>query len=282
MPVVALATCAEVPEGDDEAPALVAALVDHGITAVSAVWDSPDEDWSRFDLVVVRSTWDYPERRDTFLAWAAALPRVLNPPDVLRWNTDKRYLAELADAGVPVVPTQFVEPGEPFSPPSGRVVVKPAVSAGSRHTASHSDPVQTAEHVERLQGMGRTTMVQPYVGGVDAEGETALIYLGGRYSHTVRKAALLADEQPPGEDLYLEETIDAREPSGEELAAGQRAVAALPFDATSLLYARVDLLPTSDGPVVLEVELTEPSLFLGYAAGAAERLADAIVRVVSR
>src|SRR3954466_2027321 len=123
MPTVALATCAEVPELDEDGPALVAALREHGggapalvralgehgVEPVAAVWDDRAADWARFDLVVLRSTWDYAERRDEFLAWIERLPRVVNPPEVVRWNSDKAYLAELAAAGVAVVPTAFLE-----------------------------------------------------------------------------------------------------------------------------------------------------------------------------
>jgi hypothetical protein len=112
---------------------------------------------------------------------------------------------------------------------------------------------------------------------VDVIGETALIYLGGAFSHAVTKSALLGRGQQPADALYLEETIVAHEPSANEVDVGARVLAALPFESVDLLYARIDLLPTDEGPVVLEVELTEPSLFLGYAAGSADRLADAIV-----
>jgi glutathione synthase/RimK-type ligase-like ATP-grasp enzyme len=273
---VALATCAEVAEGDEDSPALVRALAACGVEARPAVWDDASVDWAAFDLVVVRSTWDYAERRDAFLAWAGALPRVLNELEVLRWNTDKRYLRELERAGVPVVPTRFLEPGDPFEAPDARFVVKPAVSAGARHSARY-EPGRTADaraHVARLHDLGRAVMVQPYLDGVETHGETGLIYIGGSYSHSVRKAPLLLAGQPPGEALYLEEQIERARPSEAECAVAEAALRVTP---EGLLYARVDLVPGPEGPVVLEVELTEPSLWLGYARGAAERFADAIV-----
>jgi glutathione synthase/RimK-type ligase-like ATP-grasp enzyme len=280
MARVALATCAEVADGDEDRPALVAALSARDVDAFPAVWDDPSVDWTAFELVVVRSTWDYAERRDAFLAWARPLPRVLNDVEVLTWNTDKHYLRELDRAGVPVVPTRFLEPGERFEPPEGRFVVKPAVSAGSRHSASYGNGEDAGSHVARLHGMGRSVMVQPYLDAIDQSGETALIYLGGSYSHAVRKAALLQPGQAPADVLYLEEDMRSTQPTSAERAVADRALAALASD--NLLLARVDLVPTSDGPVVLEVELTEPSLYLGYAPGAAERFADAIAAALSR
>src|SRR5438876_8081334 len=176
-----LATCAEVPELDEDGPALLAALAARGVEGVPAVWDAAVE-WEHFDLVVGRSAWDYAERRDEFLEWAARLPRVLNPLPVLRWSTDKRYLAELEATGVPVVPTLFLEPGEAFEAPAGRFVVKPVFSAGGRAAVRYETEEAAAaeEHVEVLHADGRAAMEQSHVDGVERTGEHALVYLGGR------------------------------------------------------------------------------------------------------
>jgi glutathione synthase/RimK-type ligase-like ATP-grasp enzyme len=221
--------------------------------------------------VVVRSTWDYPARRDEFLAWVESLPRVLNSPDVLRWNTDKRYLSTL---GPQTIPTNFLEPGGPFVVPGFPFAVKPSVGAGSIGAARYDAGDELArEHVARLHAAGKTVMVQPYVEAVDLEDELALHYVGGEFSHAIRKAAMLPLGSGPGEGLFVEERISAAEPSAKELDLAEKTLDAVPFAREELLYARVDLLP---GPVVLEVELTEPSLYLGYAGGAAARFADAI------
>jgi glutathione synthase/RimK-type ligase-like ATP-grasp enzyme len=271
-----------VPNLDEDGPALVAALRASGIEACARVWDQPTLDWNAFELTVLRSTWDYAERRDDFLAWIDRLPRVLNAPEVIRWNTDKRYLDELAAAGLPVVPTRFLEPGEPLEPPAERFVVKPAISAGGRQAASYeAHELELAQrHLEALHAAGREVMVQPYLEGVDVFGEAALIWLGGEYSHAVTKSALLRRGRQPGAGLYLAETIAARQAFEAEHEVAARVLDALPFAAATLLYARIDLLPTDEGPVVLEVELTEPSLFLGYEANAAGRFAAAIAAIV--
>jgi glutathione synthase/RimK-type ligase-like ATP-grasp enzyme len=241
------------------------------------VWDDSGVDWARFDLVVVRSTWDYPARRDAFLAWAESVPRVLNSPEVLRWNTDKRYLATL---GPQTIPTNFLEPGGPFVVPGFPFAVKPSIGAGSIGAARYDAGDERArEHVARLHAAGQTVMVQPYVEAVDHEEELALHYVGGEFSHAVRKAAMLPLGAEPGEGLFVEERITATDPSEKELELAERTLDAVPFPREELLYARVDLLP---GPVVLEVELTEPSLYLGYAEGSAERFADAIADASQR
>ena len=282
---VALATCAELPEGDEDAAAVEAALRERGIEGMAAVWSSSEVDWAVFDLVVLRSTWDYAERYDDFLAWIDALPQLANPARVVRWSTDKRYLGELAAAGVPVTPTQYVEPGERFDALPGRFVVKPVVSAGGRRSASYRPEraEEAAAHVRALHAEGRAAMVQPYLAGIDTEGETGLVYLGGRYSHAFRKGSLLAEGAGPGTGLFLEEEIEPRRPSPAEHAAADAALAALPFPASELLYARVDVAPGTDGrPLVLEIELAEPSLYLWCEPAATDRFATAVAAWLDR
>ena len=284
MPRVALATCADLPDLADDDRLLIEPLRQYDIEAVPAVWDDAAVDWASFDLVVLRSPWDYARRREQFLAWAYAVPRLFNPAKVVEWNTDKTYLRALSSAGVPVVPTRWYEPGDPVVdlPADGEYVIKPAVSAGSIDTGRYR--LADAEHrslghahIDRLQSRGATTMLQPYFDGVDTAGETAMLFLGGRFSHAIRKAAILDGPDRGTEGLFRAERIDVRTPSDAEHAVARQALRALPDDHENLLYARVDLIPGSDGePIVLEVELTEPSLFLGHGAGAPARLAEAI------
>lgn len=281
---VALATCAELPDLDEDGPALLAALALRGIQAAPVVWDDPAVDWSSFDLSVIRTTWDYPLRRAEFLAWADGVPRLRNAANVVRWNTDKRYLHDLADAGVPIVPTRFLDPGEAVTlPTGGEYVVKPAVGAGGRDTARYggADAARALTHVSALHAVGRTVMVQPYLSKVADHGETSVVHIGGRFSHGARKAALLNGPGATVDDHYRREAISARGPQAVELAVAERVLRAAPGGPTGLLYARVDLLPGADGsPVLLELEVTEPSLFLGFAPGAVDRFADAITAAI--
>ncbi len=267
MSRVALATAAEIPDGDEDFEPLIAALADQGMAAEAAVWDDPAVDWSRFDLVLPRATWDYAERRDAFLAWARSVPRVLNAVDVLEWNTDKqRYLTDLAAAGVPVVPTVFVEPGAALEPPGGPFVVKPSISAGGRSSARFEPGEDDAARalVARIHAAGRTAMVQPFLGEHE---ETALVYVEGAYSHALRRRVPLP-AAGDREVFYLDEELARAEATAEQRAVAE---AALPGD---LLYGRVDLM----GGLVLELEVAEPSLYLGYGDGAAERFASAVAR----
>ncbi|NJP32438.1 ATP-grasp domain-containing protein [Micromonospora thermarum] len=288
-PRVALVTCAALPDLEDDDRLVVAPLAARGVTAVPVVWDDPAVDWAGYDLAVLRSPWDYMPRRDEFVAWAAAVPTLANPAEVIAWNTDKRYLDELSAAGVPTVPTAWVTPGEEWELPGehGEYVLKPSVSAGSQDTGRYdlADPEHrdlAREHVRRLGAAGRVTMVQPYLSAVDTAGESALLFLAGpgglAFSHAIRKGAMLTGPDLGVDGLYKPEAITARTATAEQLAVAEKTLAAVPGGPDRLLYARVDLIPGADGsPVLVELELTEPSLFLGYADGAPERLAEAIL-----
>lgn len=280
MTRVALATSSFLGDLEADERLVLEPLRALGVDARPAVWDDPAEDWPAFDLVVVRSVWDYTDRREAFVAWARSVPRLANPAEVIAWNTDKRYLAELAAAGIATVPTTFLEPGDAVAVPdgAGEVVVKPTVSAGSRDTGRYAaaDPGATA-HAEALLAAGRTVMVQPYLEGVDSAGETALVSFAGSYSHAIRKAALLAPGAAPRDEPELSEAIAPRTPSAVEHAVADRVLAFVSERFGEPLYARVDLVPGADGePVLIELELTEPSLFLGTDPRAPERLARAI------
>ncbi|SIN07880.1 ATP-grasp domain-containing protein [Micromonospora cremea] len=293
-PRVALVTCTEIIDLDPDDRLVLAPLAARGIAADAVVWDDPDVDWSSYDLVVLRSPWDYALRRDEFVAWASSVPALVNPAEVVRWNTDKRYLAELSAAGVPTVPTSWVEPGESWQPPAdtGEYVIKPAVSAGSQDTGRYdlADPEHrdlAGAHVRRLTDARRVAMVQPYLTAVDTEGETALLFLAGpdglSFSHAIRKGPMLTGPDFGPDGLYKAEEITARTARPDQLDVAERTLATVPGGTRQLLYARVDLIPGPDGdPVLVELELTEPSLFLGHAEAAPDRLADAIATHLAR
>ncbi|HEU4976212.1 MAG TPA: hypothetical protein VFT50_14055 [Baekduia sp.] len=275
---IALATCAAFPGGDPDDARLPAAL-----GAEFVVWDDPTVDWERYDLVVLRSTWDYQYARDAFVAWARRLgERLVNPPEVVAWNTDKRYLGELAAAGLPVVETAFLAPGEPLHAPDREYVVKPTVSAGSRDTARFAggaeDAARAGRLVDEIHGSGRTVMVQPYVPSVDVRGETAMLFFDGTLSHAIHKAPLLRPGAGTIDDVFAPETIAPRTPTAAERDVAATVVAwVVQRFGGAPAYARVDLVEDEHGrPHVLELELTEPSLFFGHADGALERFAAAV------
>lgn len=268
---------------DDDLPPLIEALARAGVAHAVVDWDDPVADWAAHVLVVVRSTWDYPRRHAEFVAWTrrvARVTRLQNPPRLLRWSADKRYLRDLATAGVPVVPTAFAAPGEAMEwPGADEVVVKPAVSGGSldtaRHRAAHREEAEA--HVARLHAGGRVAMAQPYLSRVEgARGETALVFIDGAFSHAVRKGPMLVPGLSVVGGLFVEEDIRPSTPTPAERDVAAAALAAIPGEEPPL-YARVDLVPDDAGrPLVLELELVEPSLFLAHGPGAADRMAGAI------
>jgi hypothetical protein len=288
---VALVTCAPLSEGRHDEHLLAAELGRLGARARIPVWDDPGVDWDGFDLVVIRSTWDYTQRRDEFVAWAEARgERLRNTPAVVRWNSEKRYLGELASAGLPVTPTVFVEPGDGHVELSGEVVVKPTVSAGGRHAGRFGPAAHDEAHalIGRLLAEGRTAMVQPYLGAVDERGETALVYLAGELSHVLNKGAVLRpDEEAPLSDhplapaavMWDEDLVGAGSASHAEVRAAEAVLGhvAERFGGYPL-YARVDLLAGDGGePVLGELELVEPNFYLETAPHAAGRFAQAIL-----
>ena len=279
MTTIAWASGAEFITADTDLPPLLEAAAAVGHHSEVIAWDDPAVDWAAFDLVVVRSCWDYVPRREEFLAWARGVPRLQNSADVLAWNTDKTYLRELMTAGIDVIETRWdVRSGDDLGPHE-EWVVKPAISAGSADTARWSSPEQVYAQSEALQAAGRTSMVQPYIASVDDVGETGLLFFGGEYSHAFRKGALLVRDEEARSRPELKEDITSRTATPEQVAMATEVLAtASRILGEQPLYARIDLVDGSRGPQLMELELAEPSFFLPHAEGSADRVLAAISR----
>ncbi len=264
------------PDPDIDIPLAIPALDAVGVDADVVGWDDPEVDWTGYDLVLLRSAWDYVPRFADFMPWArrvAGLTRLVPPLAVIERNTDKTYLRDLATAGVPIVPTHWISPGEDSGAVVlgwARVVVKPAVSSGARDTIVTADAAEAKAQVAAILASGRTALVQPYLDAVDHEGEVSVVVLGGVPSHAVRKVPALS----VGGYGDASETVEVTP----ELADAVRAVLAAEPLAAGLPFARVDLVRATTGEwLVMELELTEPLLFLGYSPGAPERFAAAVI-----
>ena len=275
---IALITGSRMPKPDPETHLLVAALAAHGIDTLVTTWDA-DLDWAQFPLIVLRSPWDYFERLNEFLPWAArvaAQTRLLNPFPVIDWNCHKRYLRELGENGLPVVPTLWLEQGCPDSAarlatlPWPEVVIKPAVSIGAINTrrGQRDDPA-SRNHVANLLASG-DVMVQPFLPGIASEGEISLIFFGGEFSHAIRKVPQAGDYRV--QDMYGG-SVHAHAPAPEEIELATSALSLTPLPTT---YARVDLVHHEGRLLIMELELIEPELFLPAAPGAAARYAAAL------
>jgi hypothetical protein len=250
-------------------------------------WSDPNVDWQAYDRVVIRSAWDYTFALEAFLAWCARVgpQRLRNRPELVRFNADKRYLGEL-DA--PTVPTAFAVPGADVPALAGEVVVKPNISAGARNTGRFG-PDRHAEAralIAAITASGRTALVQPYLPLIDARGETAIVYLGGERSHVLSKRPVLREPGiapladgtgAPAAAMLDPDLVRPARAGAAELEVAEAVHAQISRRFGTPLYARIDLVPGPDGdPVLLELEVIEPNLYLGQAPGAAERFAAAI------
>lgn len=267
--MIRVATCKQLPEVDaDEAP-LAAALDRAGLEHRLLAWDDPDVDWDAPGLTLLRSTWNYALAIDPFLAWidrVAAAGTLLNPAEVVRGNVRKRYLLELARRGVPVIPTKLVERGGSIEPPVERVVIKPEVGAGSLDTRVFAAGDREAvAHCAAITSTG-AALVQPYLASVEDYGERSLVWIDGELSHAIRKSPRFS-----GDD----EAVTGPFPiAPEERAVALAALAPL---ADRILYGRVDLARDASGqPMVMELELVEPSLFFAKHPPAADRFVSAL------
>jgi hypothetical protein len=279
---------------DRDTGRLVEALRRDGLDAEMAIWHDDAVDWADYDLLIIRTPWDYSVRYAEFMAWldrAAALTRILNSPELIRWNIDKRYLDDFRALGVPVIPTVFCDAPEEVQAAiagltKGRVVVKPSVSAGSRDTGlfASGDPgaLALAEHIIAA---GKTAMVQPAAESVIDGGENALFFFNGRYSHAFHKGPILAAGGGYLGGEYRAD-ISRTEPSPSEVGLGERVLASIgaiaarkgfAADGGRPLYARVDIASDrGESPQVLEVEVFEPA----YATDVVPEAVDVFVRAV--
>jgi hypothetical protein len=279
---------------DIDRPFLEAAFAGRA-PAEFVVWDDRDVDWARYDLVVLRSTWDYSHRLAEFNGWlrdVEAASRLLNPRPTLAWNLDKRYLGALAAGGVPVARTVYLDTVSEFEDglltiEEEQVVVKPTISAGSDLTGRfrHGDPA-ARDLAERILAHGKQVMLQPYYESVTTQGEIAVVHLDGEYSHSFRKGPLLEVGGGLLGGAYTE-VVEPVSPSeailatAEQVLDGYRKAAATDpalAGCEELLYSRVDLIIGADGePRCLELELVEPSLFFETDVTAAARFVDAVL-----
>ena len=279
MSRVAIVTCAGADDPDNEL--LFAALSDLEVSAELVIWDDDSVRWDDYDLVVLRSTWDYPSRRSDFLAWARSITHLQNPIHIVEYSSDKHYLADLESHGLRVIPSRFYAVGETPDFDFGDLVdfvVKPCVGAGSLHVERYraSDLAAAQRHVEELHAAGRDILLQPYIHSVDTLGESALIFIDGAYSHAMRKGAML-DATPDERDfLYRRERMSGALGEADAIAYASEVLSTMGMD--NLLYARVDLVATIKGWLIMELELVEPSLYLRYDDEAAGKLASAIAK----
>lgn len=292
---LALATCRSLPDWEVDDRPLREALRDLGAVVEEPAWDDSGVDWRSFDACLIRTTWDYMERRDEYVAWAeraGAATYLFNPAAVVRWNTHKSYLRALEDLGVAIVPTEWLPQGAPSAVGElasrrgwSRAFLKPVIGATARETlrfATDREGLRAAqEHADRLlptEGL----MLQPYLDRVETDGEVSAIFVDGELTHGVRKVPVAGDyrvQDDFGARDFPYPFADHERALAEKVVATAERVLDL---AGPLLYARADFLRGPEGELLLtELELVEPSLFFRHAPAAAGRLAAALLRRLS-
>lgn len=247
--LIALVTWRGLPALAADDRLLADALVGRDAVVDAVIWDDPNVDWHQYDAIVVRSTWDYHKRVDEFRAWLdrmEGLP-LWNPPALLRRNIHKSYLLELQELGIEIVPTVFMSRG---------VIVKPAVSATAHQTML----------------LDYDVLIQPFVPEIASDGELSFVFLGRSFSHCVRKRPAAGDFRVQTDFGGTAERISV---DASLISQAERIAATL---GEEWLYARIDGIVRDGRLVLMELEATEPSLFLDEAS--AERFADAITSLV--
>ncbi|MEL6797135.1 MAG: hypothetical protein AAFO89_09980 [Planctomycetota bacterium] len=280
MPRVAIATCITLPEPDPDQDLMLDALRGAGLETELAAWDDESVDWSSCDLAVIRSTWNYHEHLGAFKKWLDATTEstlLINPAPIVRWNLHKRYLRELDQAGLPIVPTAFIDAHQPVELASiledrmwSDIVIKPCVSAGSARTRRFHDGT-TPEAADFLASITATddAMIQPFIPSVEDGGERSAIWIAGEATHAIVKQ--------PRFDTDDESVSDAK-----PVTDAERDMLATCLDVVGegLLYARLDTMRSADGSLLIsELELIEPSLFLLQSEAATTRFVEAIAEL---
>lgn len=307
---VTLVTCAQYPHLEEDEAGLLDALRDNQLDPQVACWDDPKVDWEKAGVCIVRSVRNYPQHRAAFLHWARRVPRLLNPADVMEWATDKHYLKEMEQRGLPVIPTTWLEVEDDLTkhqvhtrfPALGEFVVKPSVSSGARGTGRYTgrdgnSRMRAINHAFRLLQEGEAVMVQRYLPQVDIHGETSLIFMNGVLSHVVDKKGMLtpvAEElQQSGEDTAeqvqgpveaKERVIQTRSATAEEWQWGEavrRIVHRYVKDRIGhdlqFLFMRIDLVRDGQGGFyVMEISPVDANLYLSGVEGGVQSFADAI------
>ena len=290
---IALASCSNLPGWEvDDAP-FHRSLEARGVAISHPVWDDPAVDWSRFDACLIRTTWDYMEKQEAYVRWAEQVARQIpffNPPEIIRWNTEKTYLRDLAAQGVPIAPTVFLEQGRAVDVGSlmesegwTQGFIKPVVGATARETlrfTADEPGLEIAQaHLGRLLD-SEAMMLQPYLKSVEQVGELSALFLGGQFSHAVRKVPQLGDYRVQDDFGAKDFPVDLTSVQM-DLAHSIVELASERSPTGELLYARVDWLTDDEGQLVLtELELVEPSLFFRHGPKAGDQLADALLSAV--
>ena len=254
------------PDPDLDIPFVIKAKEQLEIDLVFANWNDKSIAWESFDAAVIRSAWDYVPVRDEFLEFAKNVEtktRLFNSYEVMKWNTNKTYLSILENKGVPIIPTKFANNLDEALPAikwafekSSAVAIKPTVGAGARLAGKASTEEDAIEYVKRILEAKRTVIIQPYISSVDDEGEKAIIVINGEISHAAKKIPALTKGGHGDAAGQLEITTEMKDIV--------KTISSAVSEWNDLLFARVDVVRMDEKLVLMELELTEPWLFMQF------------------
>jgi glutathione synthase/RimK-type ligase-like ATP-grasp enzyme len=276
---LALATSAIIPGVHPDDAHLVASLNQLGIETTPCVWNDTAADWTRFDAVLIRTTWDYFKHYAAFQQWLGRLPiPAINPQRLLQWNSDKRYLLDLEQQGVAIIPTRFAAATDLrdilATLSTQEVVIKPTVSGGAWHTLRGVVGDATFDQALAQLPQDMDYMVQAFVPEIVSNGEWSVLFFDGGFSHAVLKRAAAGDYRVQAD---FGGSTEARDPGAAIIASAQQALAATAaIGHADQAYARVDGVMVDGRFLLMELEMIEPLLFLKNRPDAAERFARSL------
>jgi len=258
---------------------LMEACLPLGISCLRVDWADEHMDWSAADAILFRTPWDYFHRYQEFSAWldrVSTLTRVINPKQLIRWNIDKHYLLDLADQGIPIVPSSFIEQGDMRSLHEicaaskwKEFILKPCISGAARHTYHiYSSEIASYEKIYRELITKEAMILQPYLASIKTRGEVSHMLMGGQYTHSIIKRA-------KGDDFRVQDDFGGTV-APYTADAAERSLAEFAFVASPSMpaYGRVDVMWNDAGALLVsEVEIIEPELWFRVCPDAAVLLA---------
>jgi glutathione synthase/RimK-type ligase-like ATP-grasp enzyme len=280
---VAIATCAQFSTVHPDDIYFVSVLERLGVQPVVCIWNDPLVDWKTFDAVLIRTVWDYFRHYAAFLAWLDTLDRLgvptINDTHLIRWNSEKRYLLDIEQQGVPIIPTRVASAGRLpemlSSVGDGEIVIKPSVSGGAWHTVRGTLGTTAFKDAVAALPDDLDFLVQPFVPEIATNGEWSLLYFAGAYSHAVIKRPASGDYRVQEEHGGI--AVQATPDAAIVQAADKALAAAAALGHREQAYARVDGVVVGGQFRIMELELVEPLLHLAIRPEAAERFAAHVV-----
>lgn len=280
MPKIAFATCSELPNLTENDRLLIPIFEANGYTISAEIWDNSEVDWAIYDVVLIRSTWDYYLKPEEFKNWISKFvnsrTQLINSPEIVMKNSHKFYLKELSENGIGIIPTIFssekieLETLKKWE----KVVIKPAVSAGSHETEIFETSTLSQETFDQKLSTG-DWLIQPFLSEIQDAGEISMIFFGGKFSHAIQKV-------PKSGDFRVQKQFGAKylkfEPNAELIDVAANIVE---IAGKESIYARVDGILIKNEFLLMEIEMIEPDLFFEHAPDGPNKFVEDVLNRIN-